>query len=292
VLVIVAISCSSFIGAEVLADDHEPNEKKGKPPSEDSIPIHTRRLPGQFADYVNRAMFQSLLDEHSVAGEQITDGKSDPRFPEYKKRVDDLLVEIFEMYRDHCKQLGLPPPVKPNDYPPVGEISNAVFFDAYHYAQAKVASRYLDCESKRKQLYKRWGRRVIDLVKAQTPEFEPQGDLEDLMDMRKWLEPILNTIKGHRMVVDIGTIWPKGTYKRWREEGVAEFKLWMTEPVALNASVQLDEEEHMPFADLVNRVVEAYFAGYLVDAREVDFRPSKFKGETKIKVQWELASLL
>lgn len=30
------------------------------------------------------------------------------------------------------------PPVKPNDYPPVGEISNAVFFDAYHYAQAKV----------------------------------------------------------------------------------------------------------------------------------------------------------
>lgn len=34
--------------------------------------------------------------------------KSDPRFPEYKKRVDDLLVEIFEMYRDHCKQLGLP----------------------------------------------------------------------------------------------------------------------------------------------------------------------------------------
>eukprot|EP00238_Polyblepharides_amylifera_P007278 CAMPEP_0196584336 /NCGR_PEP_ID=MMETSP1081-20130531/46695_1 /TAXON_ID=36882 /ORGANISM="Pyramimonas amylifera, Strain CCMP720" /LENGTH=238 /DNA_ID=CAMNT_0041905507 /DNA_START=190 /DNA_END=906 /DNA_ORIENTATION=+ len=236
--------------------------------------------------------FGCLMDDHGVGGEQLEGGKKDPRFPQWKATTDRLLVEIGDIYEYELLSKGLGPPKDPHEYLASPELEDPRYFDTYRYAQYKVALKYLDCDVRRNDYFARIGRKTYELLRNQISKFGANSDPEDLRNMREWMSETLNSLKAFGLVKDIGTTWPKKTYDKWDEDSSASFELWMREPIMFNSTLRVFQENKVKGADLISRVIQQHFNGYLVELKEKKFDPTKFIDEKLVKIKFTLEGLL
>uniref|UniRef100_A0A7S0RLJ9 Uncharacterized protein n=1 Tax=Pyramimonas obovata TaxID=1411642 RepID=A0A7S0RLJ9_9CHLO len=250
-----------------------------------------RHYQEQYAEYLQKMTFGSLIDVDTIGGPPLDGGRKDPRFPQFKKISDDLMAQVGKVYAAELEARYLSPPRNSSMYPKVPESTSATYFDIFDYAVHKVAMLLIDCGRTRTEYFKRIGRRAYELARAQCLEYDPSHDSEDLRGMRHALDQLLEQLQSLGLVKGHGSVWPKGTYKRWEEEGMATFELWLDEPIAWGSSVRIHEEEGIA-STLMARIVEQHFSAYLVEASMDKFSPKDQKDNSRVSIKWKLESLM
>jgi hypothetical protein len=245
----------------------------------------TSLLDETFAGYVVRSSFGALLEDAQVGG--LIEGETN------KALGLELLREINEVYEQVREEVGLISQKKKeggDDFPSSAVLSDARNFDAYSYAQFKVAARRVRGERERLALTQRVGQRLLQMMR-ELVGVDPSGDPEDLRGMQDSLSKILGAFQSVGYVLDSGTYWPEGVEGDWasqaqRDEGVT-FQYWMKDPVILPSARRLFQEEG--FAQhFSSRTIESLFAGYLTEAREdEDFDPRDHPDHHVVE-QWTL----
>eukprot|EP00899_Mesostigma_viride_P013181 jgi/Mesvir1/21864/Mv04241-RA.1 len=203
---------------------------------------------------------------------------------------DRFKKDVAVEYIDYCKRRGLPAPsaLEALEEPVEPKLSDPRYFDAYSYAQFKVAARYVRDPKARHRITQRMGRRLLEMVLA-LAQRTPSGDADDREMIQDLADTVLKTFKAWGYISDGGIIWPKTIAEDW-EDGQAKFQYWMADPVILPSAQALYAEEN--FAQhFSSRTLEALFMTFGIVAHESDdFDPREFSKD-RIVEQWTLTIL-
>ena len=243
-----------------------------------------RKLDPTFAGYVVRSSFAALLEDSAVGGVNQETGETD------KGRAREILVEIDLEYDKARRDLGLPDQRRGDDgFPANEDLRDSRVFDAYSYAQFKVAERRLTASRERRAITERAGVRLLSMMR-ELARVDPSGDASDLDAMRESLSKILRVFVDVGYVLGSGTSWPENAKEEYEKNGAVTFQYWMKDPVILPSARKLFAEEG--FAQhFSSRTIENLFAGYMTRAREdEDFDPRDWPDDRVVE-QWSLTSM-
>ena len=246
-----------------------------------------RHLDATFAGFVARSSFGIILEDSLVGGVNAETGETNRRVAE------TLMRDISAVYVQVCAELGIETALgkgKGGDesFPSDSELQEPRHFDAYSYAQFKVAAARVTTAKGRRALTERAGQRLLGMMRELVGT-NPTGDPEDLIHMKESLSEVLAAFKRVGYVLDSGITWPADALDKWQETRNLTFQYWMRDPVILPSARRLFQEEG--FAQhFSSRTIESLFAGYMTIAREDENFDPREHPDDHVVEQWTVNS--